>query len=657
MTTTFPARGALLLALTLASVANASAPDAGTTHVRTEPAPHITELPPVVVALPPEDAPTAPTRRDPTAAVTVIDVGEEREWSQDAAELLARGSGVRVSDLGGFGQAKALSLRGASPNGVLVLLDGVPLNGAGGIVDLGRLPAAIVDRYEVLRGGAGTRYGSGGLGGALHLTTRAPGDKARAEAEFSFGSFGTARGTVSGSGPVLGGEALAILHGGRSRGDFRYLFNPTPDFSPEGLGFRIRENNQAAQGGALLRYRRAFGANWRGDVLFDALVDERGRPGSAGNPTPDVQDGARRFSGAARATWEKEAHRVHLRTYVRDELTRTRGTGITTLALGGRHRLIGGAVEAGTLFGMHALTAHLELARESFFSNSPVDPAWLRASAMLIDEWLLADGRLTLSPSVRVDQVGPYTLLAPKVGGAMLLPLGFGLRANVGQASRAPSFLELYVPDFGLGVNPELRPERALFVDLGVTHETARTRFALDGFATVYEDLILYEYYPPLAPRPYNFPAAHVFGAELEGALDPRGPLSLSVGYTLLFTENRRDDPRFYKKELPLRPRHTLSARVEAGPRWLRGRLEVLAQSDQFINRTASLSLPARAFLHAGVATELLRDPRLTASFELRNLFDVQAQDFAGYPLPGRAFFLTVTAAWEPASALPPSPL
>lgn len=62
-----------------------------------------------------------------------------------------------MQDQGGAGQRKTLSLRGASPNAVLVLLDGVPLNGPGNAVDLSRLPVAMLERLEVM-GGAGSRH-------------------------------------------------------------------------------------------------------------------------------------------------------------------------------------------------------------------------------------------------------------------------------------------------------------------------------------------------------------------------------------------------------------------------------------------------------------------------------------------------------------------
>ncbi|MCI0668892.1 MAG: TonB-dependent receptor [Myxococcaceae bacterium] len=260
-----------------------------------------------------------------------------------------------------------------------------------------------------------------------------------------------------------------------------------------------------------------------------------------------------------------------------------------------------------------------------------------------MDEWLLADGRLSLVPVLRVERAGPFTLWSPKLGLAWELPWNLRLTANAGQSHRAPSFIELRVPQGGMLPNPDLVPERALSADVGLAHGTDVSQVSATAFYALYENLIAYEYYAPLLPRPYNFPAADVRGVELGARLTPGEWLAASASWTLLFSRNLRDDPRFYLKELPYRPRHRGQVRVEAGPSVLRGRVQVEAQSAQFTNRVQSRVLPARALVHAGVSSALPLQPRVGVSVEVRNALDAQAEDFNGFPLPGRAVFLTVT--------------
>ena len=270
---------------------------------------------------------------------------------------------------------------------------------------------------------------------------------------------------------------------------------------------------------------------------------------------------------------------------------------------------------------------------------------------MVADELLLFDGALSVHASARVDVAGKFVVVSPKLGVQAALPAGFTVRANAGQASRPPSFSELYVVQGTLLPNPELRPERALTADIGAgwTHE--KVELSATGFFALYEDLISYEYYPPNLARPFNFSAARVGGLELDATARPFTWLEANAGYTWLDTQNLRDDPRYYLKALPFRPRHRVHARVSGGPEWLRGRAELVFQSEQFMNRTQTLAIPARAMVNVGVTVmplhAVLKEPRVTVSAELKNVLDVQTQDVDGYPLPPRAVFVTAGLQWD----------
>ena len=74
----------------------------------------------------------------------------------------------------GFGWATA-DLRGLGENRTLTLLDGkriVPSFADGGTVDLNLIPPGIIERVEVLTGGASTTYGSDAMAGVINLITK-----------------------------------------------------------------------------------------------------------------------------------------------------------------------------------------------------------------------------------------------------------------------------------------------------------------------------------------------------------------------------------------------------------------------------------------------------------------------------------------------------
>lgn len=639
-----------MAALLLLSVVLASA-DAGVA-----PLPELVALDVVEVTAPADGVeaplPTSPLVRDPTATVSTVEAAARRAEAKDAAELVAATPGVVVQDSGGPGQRKTLSLRGAAPNAVLVLLDGVPLAGQGAAMDLSRIPVAALERLEVLRG-AGGRYGPGGLGGVVNLVTRAPEAQPRVFADLSHGSFETTRGALGATGQLPGGDGLVLLHGLRSDGRFDYRYDEAPALEGNPLTTRARENNAALQGGGLLRYRARPGATQL-DLVAEGFVERRGLAGPVQNPSATAAQSSVRGTLSARTQTRFEAGgTLALLGYGRLDASELTGS---FLGAGYRQLESSAGVEATyarLLAARHGLTALLTAGGDWLAEPSRTNPAWGRLGVMLGDEVLLFGGDLTLSASARLDVAGPFVVVSPRLGAAAQLPLGFSVRANLGQASRPPAFAELYVVQGTLLPNATLRPERALTADLGAAWTHAQGQLSVTGFGALYEDLISYEYYPPNLARPFNFQAASAAGVEVEGKVTPWRWLEASASYTFLATQNLKDDPRYYQKPLPFRPAHRVSARVVAGLDWLKARAEVLFQSEQFQNRTATLALPARAFVNAGVTVMPWRHPEVTVSAELKNLLDVQSQDVDGYPLPPRALFVTLGLAWGPGRSTP----
>lgn len=608
----------------------------------------VIELPPVIVPLPPAaDVPNAssPTQRDPSAATTVIETKSRVAEAKDASELVAASPGAVIQDQGGAGQRKTLSLRGASPNSVLVLLDGVPLNAPGNAVDLSRLPIAMLERVEVMRG-SGSRYGPGAMGGVVNLVSKAP-DGTRAFADVSQGSFWTTTASLGGSTQVLGGEGLAVFHGLRSDGDFAYRWDDKPALEGNPWPTAVRSNNRALLGGGLLRWRRMVGSS-RVDVLGEGLTESRGLAGPVQNPTSDASQVTGRGTLSTRVTTTFEnGGELQVLGYGRIDSTALKGS-----AFGGDAAQLETSVGAEAVYSLRAFSRHRFtglLSGGGDFLREPTNrnPSWGRLSAMVGDEVSLFDGRLMLDGTARVDVAGPFVVVSPKASATLFLPAGFELRASGGQAARPPGFQELYVMQGTLLPNPDLKPERGLQADVSAAWRHEKATAQVTGFYGLYENLIAYEYYPPVLAKPYNFAAARSAGLEVEGAFAPAKWLEAQASYTFMATQNLKDDPRYYLKSLPYRPRHRVTGRLVGGVDWLKARAEVLVQSEQFTNRTESVSLPARAFVNVGIASTPWKNPRVTVAFDVKNVLDVQSQDLDGYPLPPRAAFLSVAIAWD----------
>lgn len=119
---------------------------------------------------------TASLRREAPALVSVLDAGLfEKANAACLAQGLAFQPGVRVEDdcqNCGFTQVRINGLDGHYSQ---VLVDSHPVFSAlTGVYGLEQIPANMIERVEVLRGGGSALYGSSAIGGTINVITREP---------------------------------------------------------------------------------------------------------------------------------------------------------------------------------------------------------------------------------------------------------------------------------------------------------------------------------------------------------------------------------------------------------------------------------------------------------------------------------------------------
>ncbi len=649
-----------LLSLAIASWV----PRAGADEPSAETASIPVELPTVEVVEDPEETAPEPTvAEDPTGFGTVIERREIEGRHVRADDVLARAPGTVVRRAPG---GETLHVRGASSEHVLVFLDGIRLNPAsGGGVDLRTLPPAFFERFTLLRGNEGARYGAGAFGGVVLLETREPAPGAiAATAGLTAGSFGTYGfdGSVAASGETFDGLAALSLF--RTAGDYLAPYDPTPSLDDGDLQDRRVENNDDRHGSLLLK----GGARWEGfrlTALAHGTLAERGLPGTFYRPTPARRREDRRLLAALRGEGEPGpdlllAAGLELR---RDDLR---------------------ILDDGSMPGVDASqragvwqTEHRALATGTA-EGTPIDWALLRADAEAGGEWiespyhgarsrpllaaaasaeLYAGRSLTVAPAARVDRVGAYGALSPKLGVAYRPLAPVELRANAARTFRPPSFGELYLDQGPMRPNPDLEPEYGWAVDGGAVLRLDPVVLQASAFYARSEDLIVYELVSGATAKPFNFADAEVTGGEIEATVSPVRGLTLSASWTYAASRNLRDDPRYLDKDLPYHPRERIQARAGWERDGTTAFVEGSHQSKQFTNRENTSSLPSQTTFGLGAGVRLARVPwAVWLSGQVDNLLGATLVDQLGYPQPGRAFFavLRATGAKDEAEPRPP---
>ncbi len=133
--------------------------------------------------------------------ITAEDI--ERLPARDLTEVLSYSPAIDVQLNGQFGQSTALSLNGSNARQVLLLIDGIPFNTQlSGQANPSAIPVEMIERVEIIKGGASSAWGSS-LGGVVNVITKsAGGERVSGQFNSSFAEFGTFQESLSLAGSV-----------------------------------------------------------------------------------------------------------------------------------------------------------------------------------------------------------------------------------------------------------------------------------------------------------------------------------------------------------------------------------------------------------------------------------------------------------------------
>lgn len=208
-----------------------------------------------------------PRQLSRTAENTTVITSTEIEAlnSHSLIDILATVPGIQLESQIGSANGVYTRIQGSNSSHVLVLLDGVPYNNLGdNVSDIGRIPARIIERVEIVKGAASSVWGQA-LGGVVNVITKSPDPERKigGTATIAHGERGTNDTGVelSGTNDLLG----YYLSGG-------YLgsngFTPNTGFSGTNGHARLSwDLPQQGQIGFLLNYSRLD----RGDLAYTPL--------------------------------------------------------------------------------------------------------------------------------------------------------------------------------------------------------------------------------------------------------------------------------------------------------------------------------------------------------------------------------------------------
>lgn len=476
-----------------------------------------------------------------TSAVEVI-TGEEleRRHVKTVVDALRLSQGVTVFSNGGPGTASSVRIRGSNSDQVLVVIDGAIMNsGTLGNFNFANLTADNIERIEVLRGAQSMLWGADSMGGVINITTKKGAGAPSASAFFEYGSFSSIRegGQASGkTGPVDFSVALSRWdYTGFSAVNYRRGASERDGFHNWQTSARL---------GVALPYEGRLDFNFR---LLQGRTDIDAGFGSTGLDTLGAFTNSQQFVYSASysqpiTTWWNQALTVSRQTENSETFSGTTARNVQTgvvsppffFAFRSQIDTLANRVEWQHNFQIGKpllLTAGYQFRdqqgenRDLLTNNLDIPHKVLSSHAGFAQAQLNLWDRVFATAGVRQDEYNVFGSATTyrATAGYLHQETGTKVRSSYATGFRAPTFNQLYFPNFG---NPSLKPEKSQSMDIGVDQYLLDNRLTLSGgfFWNHFRDMIVSQQSLAVCgPDPFGFDPLGAFCAQNIGAVSTKG--------------------------------------------------------------------------------------------------------------------------------------
>ncbi|MGY5849702.1 TonB-dependent receptor plug domain-containing protein [Salegentibacter sp. F14] len=528
----------------------------------------------------------------------------------------------------GRGMVSSASFRGTSAQQTAVIWNGININSQfTGQTDFNTIPTGIISNISIRPGGGSVLYGSGAIGGSIHLNTPFNFDgKFHNILKLDYGSFETFSGTYKTA--ISSDKTSFQLHLTRntSANDFEYptenQFNENGDYRNTGLGIsaahRLNKDHLLKFHGNYYRGERGFSGTLSApskakfeDVNSRNLLEWNGFYGE--------------LSTSLKLAYLEESFQYYENRHNEENDFGKAKTGIikTDITYQFTHDLeVTGIVEYQHITGEGTQTGSRRRDMGSL--------------AVLLKHQL---GKFSYQLSARKEATDIYqSPLLFAANGLYSFSENYELRLGISKNFRIPTFNDLY---WHAGGNSDLKPETSRQLELGQKFSLNKLEFDLAGYLIDSRNLLRWIPTNDGIWRPENTGEVRNYG--LEAGLEWKKTLgrhNLDFKASYAWTQSRDQSTQ---KQLIYVPDHKVTASV--GYRYKRYGLfyQFLYNDSIFTSSDNNYALSDYKVSNLGLSREFGNKDFLKLGFQVRNLFDEQYMSMPGRPMPGRYFNTSIT--------------
>lgn len=585
-------------------------------------------------------------------AVQTIDSLTRTEYPAGSlAELITGFTSAHIRNYG-QGTLSTLSFRGTSANHAGLLWNGIRVSPPNiGYVDLSLVQGSFFNDISILYGGASPMFGSGSIGGGIHLENRPVFEKSGADLglDLSGGSFGTM--AIEANGAVYRQKFY-------SRSAFS-IMNAANDFSYKNLK---GEDVQLPHAGI-------FKSGFIQDIAFHLPKNQyimasawfqyadRDIPPTLTEENSEAVQTDR--SWRAMISWKDHNERNNLEAKLAyfNEFTRYEDPLASVYSTIQNQSVVSSFESTWEIGKNSAIFAGSQFTYEFAdldYYDQPRDQENIAVFVSYRHNFPLLKWQFSLNgrQEFLTEYQSPFLFSAGAEGKIWRFISG---RLNVSRNFRAPTFNERY---WQPGGNPDLKPEKSWNEEAGISLEnqfpSSNMKFSVTAFNSHVENWILW-----LPGGSFwsveNAQEVWSRGFEISGnQLISLGAVSLFLAESYSFTKSTNEKKLFdldasYRKQLIYTPLHRLVIKTGAVFKGYNLTVKGNFTGEVFSSKDNTESLPPYFLLDAVVSKsfKIKNEYPLTIQFNLNNILNADYQAIPYRPMPGINFLLTIRAGIE----------
>jgi len=581
------------------------------------------------------------------APVTILTHEQiEQRVATSLPDLLATQPGFSMGRTGPEGGTASLFLDGGNSNYTKVLVDGVPANQPGGLIDFSHFTVDNIDKIEIVHGAESALYGSDAMDGVIQIfthrgTTRIPEFTAFADG----GNFSTGHG---------GAELAGLL------GRFDYSAGVS-DMETSGQGVNDAFRNRTLSGNFGWRISDTARINL-------SLRDNASKAGTPGQsllpPGPNTTDSIalQGFDAGLHAELSTGSHWHHQLSGT--ELYSREFNYDPNFQSFFQYNRAGFSASSTYLLRRFAVTAGYEYEVENGFINYIGMHARRNNQSGFLDARWQPIARFTFNAGARAENNSYYgTRVVPRAGASYILRAAQGvfgdtrLHATYGQGIVEPRFDQSFGVDPCFPGNPGLAPEQSRTIHAGIEQKLAsdRVRFSAEYFDNRFHNIVAFINGPTTSACQFgtgtffNTDLARARGANFSTEVRVARWLSSSANYTYDSTRtlSAPTDP------LNIDPNYLVGSRLLRRP-VNSGNISINANywrmnwnlSGYFTGSRYDYNFPGQVIDSGFALFNLAASYNVARGFSIygriANLANKQHQEVYGYPTLGREYRIGV---------------